>query len=383
MGISRLRIGVAGLAWCSVLALGLARAEAPVLKIPPPSDAEVKEQARQVEQNKDKAARLAAVKWFNQRSWSKNAALGIPALEHCIRKDSQMELRREAVQSLAMIAKRLGQPCPLVILEALLDREEEVRWQASADTVLFKTFAPGAVEVLFRCVRSEDDSMRADSLLLLARVAGKDRKVLDVIEKAKQDKTFQVRHAAYCAMFQANDKVDEFLGYMIRVQEDPEAVLSPAEENSETWKRERAMRTLVLLGSAVRMIEWSDERPDDLAPALLKLLEDKSPVMRRGAARMIGAAVVKVNLPDPAKAGMDWQMKVLAPYFDPDKEDTSPPKGAASKDRPQKSRVGVRLEKLKVVEHLRKLRDNDPDPAVRFAARTALKRLAQVQEPSP
>src|SRR5262249_12964966 len=196
------------------------------------------------------------------------------------------EVRRDAVLALGLIANKLGKPCPLAVLEALLDKEDEVRWQAMACTPLFKTFAPGSVEVLLRCAKSESADVRGDSLFLLALAGGKDPKVLGVIEKAKQDQTFLVRHTAYCAMFRANDQLDEFLAYIIRAREDPDAVLSPAPENREMREREKSMTNLFVLGSAMRVIEWSERRADELAPALLKLLGDKSPVMRRGAANL-------------------------------------------------------------------------------------------------
>ena len=62
--------------------------------------------------------------------------------------------------------------------------------------------------------------------------------------------------------------------------------------------------------------------------------------------------------------------------------DTSEKDPAPAKP-PQKSRVAVRLEALKVEERLRKLRDEDPDRSVRDAARQALARLAGVQGKKP
>ena len=38
-----------------------------------------------------------------------------------------------------------------------------------------------------------------------------------VIETAKHDRMFSVRHNAHCAKFKANDKLDEFLAWMVRL----------------------------------------------------------------------------------------------------------------------------------------------------------------------
>jgi hypothetical protein len=180
-------------------------------------------------------------------------------------------------------------------------------------------------------------------------------------------------------MFRANDRLDEFLAYIIRVREDPDAVLSPAPKDPETRDRERAMKNLFVLGSAMRVIEWSERRADELAPILLKLLGDKSAVMRRGAANLIGAAVVKVDLPDPARRPDDWLSRILS-QVGQDNMPGPPKKDAPAEGRPQKSKVAVRLEKLNVEARLRELRDQDPDGGVRAAARQALERLAGVQE---
>jgi hypothetical protein len=180
-------------------------------------------------------------------------------------------------------------------------------------------------------------------------------------------------------MFRANDRLDEFLAYIIRVREDPDAVLSPAPENREIREREKAMKNLFVLGSAMRVIEWSERRADELAPALLKLLGDKSPVMRRGAANLIGAAVVKVDLSDPARRPDDWLARIVS-GVGPDNMPRPPKKDAPAEGRAQKSKVAVRLEKLNVEARLRELRDKDPDRGVRDAARHALERLAGVQE---
>src|SRR5262249_23918060 len=157
----------------------------------------------------DKAMRLDAPRWIGWHRWAPNVKLAVPALERRIREDPVMEIRRDAVAVLCNIAKSLKQPFPPVVLEALLHKGDDVRWQVVAHIPLFKTFAPGSVEVLLRCARSENAHLRSDSLFLLAEAAGKDRKVLEVIEKAKQDRTFAVRHTAYCAMFKANDRLDE------------------------------------------------------------------------------------------------------------------------------------------------------------------------------
>jgi hypothetical protein len=312
-----------------------------------PTDAQVREQIGRLD-SKDKAVRLEAVKWLVSHASAKNAGLAVPVLERSIHEDRNAEVRMEAVNALGQIAKQLDKPCPLVLLEALLDQDSNVRQMADARASFFTTFAPGSVEPVLRAVWSDDADIRNPSLLLLAQVAPRDDRALAVIETAKQDRAFQVRHAAYCAKFKANDRLDEFLIWMIRMREDPDTVLAPAPEDRELRQQDQTMRNLFLLYSAQKTLEWIDKRPDELSAALLKLLDHKSPVIRRGSAWLIGAEARQGDAPDAGK--------------------------------PAPSKVTVRLEKLKIRERLVKLSENDLDASVRAAARDALTRLSKLQE---
>jgi hypothetical protein len=346
-----------------------------------PTDAEFAEQLKLLQPKHDKETRLRALGWIGVNSCDKHDALAIPALEKCIRDDPKWEVRQRAVSELSRIARRLDKPCPLVILEALHDKEDLVRYQAVECAGLFKTFAPGSAEVLLRGVKADNAELRSSSLYFLARVAGKDRKALEAMEKAKQDKVLDVRHSAHMALFIAKDKLEEHLPYLIRVREDPASVLSPVPEDSEQGKQERMYRNLVLLGMGIEMIGWSETRPDELAGVLMKLLKDDSAVMRRGAARLIGACVVKQELPIPRNTDPltppTWKrgwMESLLPYSESE-VDGRLEKDSKSKETLQKSKAAQRLEKLAVESTLRRLQDDDPDRSVRDAARWALERL--------
>jgi hypothetical protein len=356
----------------------------------PPTDAAFAEQIRHLDPKNDKATRLEALRWINANRARKNAALAVPALERCIREDPDGEVRGQAVLDLCLIVKRLAQPCPLVVLEALLDREDMVRYQAEACMPFFKTYTPGSVAVLLRGMRAENAEVRSSILLILARAAGADRKALDAMEQAKQDKVFDVRHSAHRALFIAHDKLEGHLPYLIRLREDPALMLSPGPEDAELGRQERARRNLILLGITLDVIEWSDTRADELAAVLMKLLKDESALMRRGAANLIGAAAVKVELPSqrdvnpltsPRWPDESWVQSIL-PYVEPEAA-AKMKSDSKRKEAPQKSKVALRLEKLGVEAVLRKLRDDDPDRSVRGAARLALEQLARLQEKRP
>jgi hypothetical protein len=355
-----------------------------------PTDAEVAEQIGRLDPKHGKEDRLKALRWINGESHHGNVAVAAAALERCVRDDPAWEVRQAAVNCLAHVAGRNGKPCPLAVFEALHDREDFVRYQAGVSIATFKAYPPGAADVLFRGAAADNPELRGTSLLLLARVAGKEPKALRAMEAATRDKDFDVRDCAHLARFIATDELGEYLTYLIRLREDPAAVLSPGPEDSPAGKRERALRNLVVLGSGSQLIEWSEGRADELAGVLMKLLRDESAVRRRGAANLIGASAVKVELParrgvpaigdpPPLVLGVDGSYEIgpdgtprwVAKDKKKEAKDAPPP--------PQKSKVAARLEVLGVEAALGKLRDGDPDRSVRDAARGALERLASVK----
>jgi HEAT repeat protein len=364
----------------AVLVVALVPGVTAAITRPPPA-ADFREQARRLEREKDKAARLDAIKWLNLYRTADNARLAIPALERCVRTDPEPEVRREAISVLCLIAWRLKQPCPLPVIEALLDREDEVRWNAAACAGLFKTIPPEATDTLLRAAASADENIRSEGLLFLARAAGKDPKALAAIETGQHDAALLVRQNAHVARFNATGEIEPFVRYIIHVREEPDASLRPVPKDAEKQKQEQVVHNLFLLGSPMRLIELGNERADELAEVLVRLLDDRSPIVRRGAVNLIGAVIVKVDVPTGVQ-GSDWS-RYLLPYLEQENEPGAPKKAAGPEKPSQKSKAAERLESRKVGERLRKLHKEDPDRSVRDAARAALDRLASVQPKKP
>src|SRR5207302_1697137 len=110
------------------------------------------------------------------------------------------------------------------------------------------------------------------------------------------------------------------------------------------------------------------ERPEELAVALVQLLDDKSPDIRRGAARLIGAASAKVDLSE---------------VYYPNERSANPKPNSQTGHAPEKSKAGAWLEKRNVQKRLKSLSANDADPGVRAAAQRSLEQLARLQEKKP
>lgn len=332
----------------------------------PPTDAEVQAQIKHLDQKNTVAERLAALEWLHGHAKAKNAGLAIPQLERTIRRDPESKVREQAVACLGWIVRKRKEPCPLLIVETILDKDLYVSQMADGITGNFKKLAPGSVEVLLRCAESEAPRIRGGSLSHLARVAGKDKKVLAVIEKAKSDKNYGVRHNAHCALFQANDNLEEILVYLIRLQEDTDAVWGPVDAKTKDGMEEITRRNLAILASVLQINHWTENRAEDLARALLKLLASESPKVRRGAARLIGASAVKV---DPNKFELNDVKKQLLPGDEP----------INAENPPERSKAANLLEKMKVEDRLREMLESDKDPSVRSAVRLTLERFAKTR----
>jgi HEAT repeat protein len=359
-----------------------------------PTGAEIAEQLRRLDpkSEKGKENRMKAISWIGRNCEEKKTVEpAIPALEKSIRQDPEWEVRQRAVRVLSQVVRRLERPCPLAVIEAMHDKEDFVRYEAVVWAALFKTFEPGATDVLLRGATADNAELRGSSLLILARVAGKDPKALAAMEKSKNDKVLDVRHSAHIALFTAKDKLDDFLPYLIRVREDPTSFLSPVAEDSELGKQERTYRNLVLLGIANQVADWSESRAEEMARELVKLLKHESPIMRRGAARLVGATAVRPDwlvqkkdgnrytVSDPKWMDGTTQLwRFLDPMTEPPLKNDNKPK------RPSMpSKAAESLETLGADAVLRKLRDDDPDRSVRAAAGEALERLASVRRKKP
>jgi HEAT repeat protein len=368
---------------CATLALALWASAASGQDVSGINEALFAARARGLDLGNDQATRLEALRWIEHHHRTPGARRALPALERLARAAPEPEQRQRAVRTLGFIELGLKAPCPLVVLDGLFDRGGDVRFEAAVVAGLFRHFATGAAEVLLRGVKEDDPWLRGTCVSFLGRLAGKDPKLLAVIEAAKQDPALDVRDLAHCVAFVATDKLEPYLVYLIRLREDPEAVLAPVPDDPKARDEECRLRNLLHIGTVMRFGAWAEERTDEFARVLLKLLRDEAPLIRRGAANVIADSAVK--RPPPAKPFRPWDLKegdpfpsAIAPYITGD--DTKQKKDMRPKERPEKSAVARRLQELKGVEVLRALADRDPDPGVREAAGRALQRLASLDE---
>jgi HEAT repeat protein len=345
--------------WLFSIAIVLARLTAAGSAEPTelhPTDQEFREHLKKLELTNPVEERLGALKWLESNCKAKNSRLAIPTLEECLRKDPEPSVRESAAYRLASIGCEQRVPCPLALLEALFDADRNVSESANSCVPAFDKFPPQAVEILLRCTRSTNDNIRGNCLQPLAIAGGKNKQVVEAIEKAQQDERFVVRHNAHVALFKVNDDLETYATYLIRLQAAPDNLLGKIDEDSEEGKQDLAVKAYGQVGAALLFAVWSEDRPDELAAVLLKLLSSPSVPMRKEAVRLIGACAWK-NMGRDEKG-----LLKSAEARDP-------------KKRPEPSKVASRFEKLKAADELRKIAEKDPDDEVRASAVRALARL--------
>ena len=255
-----------------------------------PTARDFEEQLQKLKSESQAEERAAVAKWIAANGKSPHSGLATDAMEKLIADDPDGKVRQAALSARFQIARQRQEPCPLSIVRAAI-RSMRFVGQRRCGRGSSKRSTPTAhVKLLIDAIQDERAEVRSNCMYHLGDAANKDAKAIEAIERAKKDKIFDVRQAAHIGRFRATDDLNEYVRYLIQLREEPE----PCSISSQPDPKNRGKMTqknLYVLGSGIVLAASSEERPEELAKTLTKLLDDKSPVMRRGAAIMIGGAV--------------------------------------------------------------------------------------------
>jgi hypothetical protein len=336
------------------------------VKMLPPTDAEVDETLKQLaSKNSPALKRLEALDWINLRRSEKKLEKAIPALERAIRTDSDKDVRLHAIRILTHMPLIRERPCPGVLIEAMTDPVEDVRWEASASVGTFKEVAPEAVPAVLRGMKNPNPQVRAHLVFPLAKLARKDAKLVAVIREATSDSDWDLRDCAYFALYRATDKLDDVLPYMVRERGAQEDARLAGRQESLEEKKLRENRNLRMIGAGAIMVEWLDTRPDDVSRVLTALLDDKTAADRRAAALFLATfAIMNQNMRNkPPQARKEFG---VSDYFS-----VNSPEDKAART----AQLRKQLSRLGLLGRLERLAASDPEPAVQRAAEKALRAL--------
>jgi hypothetical protein len=374
-------------ALAAVLALGSGPAT-PCAAGEPPFAVAVANHLKQLDAKKhDVRARLVALDWINVHCTrdAKVRASVLPALQNCLGNDPEARVREKAAETLTVVARNHQPPvCPLALVRALLDPDADVRMVACFGAGNFKKFDPAALAVLQRCARAEDPQIRRNAAEVASCYGKEDRdRALGLVRELTRDKHFWVRDGARWALFRATDQLEDLVPYCVRMRVElrPKKPFNPKEPEAEP--NERARKNLIRYSTWVYLYRLTAERTDAMAKLLGELTRHESPQMREGVADFLADFARRVlSLREPKKgerAGpiddLEGRFSVSKP-FDPKRE-------TLAQAARRMTKVADRLRELKVESALERLRDRDPEAAVRASAAEALKELAAVRGKAP
>jgi hypothetical protein len=335
---------------------------------PAPTAAELTQQIQRLGPKNDKAARLDALRWIDLRLRSDQVDPVIPALSRCVKDDPEPEVRSRAIAVLARMERQGKRPCPVALIEAMLDKTDIVRWEAGVQVGLFPDLAPGAAPVLLRGTKSEDPDVRGNVLFPLGKAARKDPKLLPALRERTKDKDWFVRDCAHIALYRATEQIDDYLRYLARERAAAHKAWPPRKEESEEEKRLRARRNLLLIGGSVLLSEWLQTRPKDLSGTLGRALEDEAASERSAAALLLADFAALYRDMKSTPRGERGKDRVPPPPV-------FPAANTPAEQAERAARLADQMRELGVLGRLRKLADRDPDKEVRRAAAEALKEL--------
>jgi HEAT repeat protein len=335
---------------------------------PAPTAEEVTQQIQRLGPKTDKAERLAALRWITQRVGSKETDRAIPAVTRCVKEDSEPEVREEAVNALARLAWQRKQPCPVVLVEAILDKNFGVHLRSSGWVDQYPVLPPEAAPVLLRGARSDNPDVRACVLMPLGKLARKDKALLPALQERTKDKDWTVRNNAYVALYKATDRLDDYLGYLARERAAASESLLARKEESEDEKRHCTERTLLWISSAGLLCEWLEPRPKDLARTLTRMLEDVAASERiAGAMLLADFAYVYRDIKITPQGERGKKSRRWVPEF--------PTRNTPEVQAEKAAQLAKQMRELGVLDRIHKLTLRDPDKEVRDAAKVAFNSL--------
>ncbi|MGD0896325.1 MAG: HEAT repeat domain-containing protein [Thermoguttaceae bacterium] len=237
-------------------------------------------------------------------------------------KDRNPSVRMAAVRAVGLNAFRAKKKlCPIEVIRALLDDNQEVRQTAANYTGVFERLPEEAFPVLVKALRHGDRDVRQSAAGDFHRLGKAAEQGVPELTKAMEDRDPFVRHNATVSLWHITRRAELVLRTNLQIL------------CGGTTERKRD-ESMLLVATASFIRKMGVEATQDTASALIGLLRDSSPTVRAGAVRCLGAL------------------------------------------GQQDQKVRATLQELKAKEAVRALLD-DQDDAVRREAKSALARLAK------
>lgn len=206
-------------------------------------------------------------------------------------KEKDSDFRAAALESLTVELMLTKGECPVEALELMFDKVDSVRWNAATCVSCLDKFPKTAAPLLLRAATHEDRAVRDVVPRALVRAAREHRRTVPVLMALTRDKDMLVQAHAFEALFDATQDFDLVVPYWLRTDESYQrSVEEHKSVQNGARRKDPELESVPPLEYAKKLLEeYGKKEPEKLGNCLIKLLKDKSPVIRRGASRTLGA----------------------------------------------------------------------------------------------
>lgn len=205
-------------------------------------------------------------------------------------RDDNAKVRAVAVSAFAVICFHREESCPQVLIDCLADQNADVRHMAATYVSVLK-HTKASIAHLLTLGDHPDHRIRNAVVSTLIVWKQSTPRVLKALEKATHDPHFGVVHNAHIGLFEVTGKLGPLISYAVSgIEEHASHVQKEnVSELSEAERSDSAYRELLAYTCATIVRQEAKKRPRKVAEIIITMLNDPNPIVRRSAARNLGA----------------------------------------------------------------------------------------------
>ncbi len=205
-------------------------------------------------------------------------------------RDENAKVRAAAVNAYSIICYLREDRCPKVLIDCLVDEDATVRHSAATYVPILR-HTEASITKLLTVAEHSDHRTRDAVVSTLIGWKRRTPRVVKALEKATHDPHFGVAHNAYVGLFKATQELKPLIRYAVAGIE--EHALHIERENTDRLSEAELLasthRELLVFSCAMIVNREAKEHPREVAEIIASMLDDPNPVVRRSAARNLGA----------------------------------------------------------------------------------------------
>lgn len=204
--------------------------------------------------------------------------------------DENAKVREAAVHAYAVICLHREMICPQVLMDRLGDDDQTVRNAASTYVPILKHTEASAMRLL-PWFESSDRRVRSAVVSTLITLKSDKPRVVELLQKATDDAYFGVVHNAHIGLYETTGELEPLIRYAVAGIEEHASYIQKedAGELTDEESLDSAYRELLAFTCASIVRREGKKRPKAVAKIVISMLKDPSPIVRRSAARNLGA----------------------------------------------------------------------------------------------